>query len=106
MTVEEKISAFSDEIRQMFGQVRDIVYSVAPKAEETVWAGLPSYYVGDKFVRVIPFKDHLNIEAVGLTNHKSGLKDCKFTPKNMLQIFAGQPIPTDILSAAFRESLC
>lgn len=105
MTVEEKIAAFSDEIRRMFRQVRDIVYSVAPEAEETVWAGLPSYYVEDKFVRVIPFKDHLNIEAVGLNDRKSDLRDYKFTPKNMLQIFVGQQIPTDILSAAFRESL-
>lgn len=105
MTIKEKISHFSEDIRKIFGQVRDIVYSVAPEAEEKMWAGLPSYYVGEKFIRVIPFKDHLNIEAVGLINHKSGLKDYKFTPKNMLQIFVGQSIPTEVLTAAFRESL-
>ena len=28
-----------------------------------MWAKLPTYYVGESFVRLIPFKDHINIEA-------------------------------------------
>lgn len=34
--------------------------------EEKMWAKIPSYYYGEKFVRIIPFKDHINVEAEGL----------------------------------------
>lgn len=27
------------------------------------WAKLPSYYCGEKFIRIIPFKDHINIKS-------------------------------------------
>lgn len=101
---EEKLSKFSAEIQEMHSQLQSIVFTAAPTAQAKLWAGLPSYYVGEKFVRLIPFKDHINIEASALTNFKTQLQDYKFTPKNMLQIFIGQAIPTDIMSAVFFET--
>lgn len=67
--------------------------------------GLPSYYAGEKFVRIIPFKDHINVEAAALINYRAQLFDYKFTPKNMLQIFVGQAVPADVLKKVFTETL-
>lgn len=102
---EEKIKNFPPEVQNMFTQLDGIVCSVAPAAEKRIWAGLPSYYVGEAFVRLIPFKGHINIEASSLESYKAELNGYKFTPKNMLQICVGQSIPADILKKVFAEAL-
>lgn len=102
---EEKTSKYSQEIRDLFSRLNDLIFAAVPTVQTKLWAGLPSYYVGEKFVRLIPFKDHINIEAAALVNHKAKLSDYKFTPKNMLRISAGQVIPTDILNVAVNETL-
>lgn len=104
--VKEYIDKFSDEIKQPYYQLRKIIYdSVSQEVEEKLWAKLPSYYVGDNFVRFIPFKDHINIEANRIALHKEELNDYKITPKGMLQIYQNQTIPTDVLRQIFVESL-
>lgn len=70
-----------------------------------MWAGMPSFYSGVNFVRIIPFKDHINIEALALNKFKNHLQDYKFTPKNMLQIYLGQSIISEILKEVFFQSL-
>lgn len=58
-----------------------------------LWANLPSYCVGKSFVRLIEFKDHINIEAQAVISHKEELADYKITPKGMLQIYLKEDIP-------------
>ncbi|MDE7212952.1 MAG: hypothetical protein K2N42_00055, partial [Anaeroplasmataceae bacterium] len=83
-----------------------IVAVVSPNAIESLWAGLPTYSISkEKFVRIIPFKDHINIEALALITYKESLKDYKFTPKHMLQICVGEPIPRAILLKVCKETL-
>ncbi len=79
--------------------------SVSDKVEVKLWAKLPSYYVGDSYVRLIPFKDHINIEALAVVQFKEVLNDYKITPKGMLQIFINQDIPSDILKQIMIETL-
>lgn len=62
-------------------------------------------YVDESFVRLIPFKDHINIEAKPLVKYKDELDDYKMTPKGMLQIFVNQEIPEELLLKVFQESL-
>ncbi|MDE6618842.1 MAG: DUF1801 domain-containing protein [Clostridiales bacterium] len=102
---EEKLIKYSEEIRDLFSRLNDLVFAAVPTVQTKLWAGLPSYYVGEKFVRLIPFKDHLNIEAAALINHKAQLSNYKFTPKNMLQINIGQSISYEILTKVFAETL-
>ncbi|MBP0956277.1 MAG: hypothetical protein J5997_02805 [Oscillospiraceae bacterium] len=70
-----------------------------------MWAKIPSYYVGKSFVRLIPFKDHINIEAQAVIQHKEGLSGYKITPKGMLQMFLKQDIPYEVLKQIFAETL-
>ena len=68
-------------------KIRDVVFSVEDiSVEEKMWAKLPSYYYGDKFVRIIPFKDHINIEAEGFAGHMKYFDGCKFTPKGIKDV--------------------
>jgi len=104
--VKEYIEKFPSEIVALFSELRHLIYdSASSEPNETLWAKLPSYYVGESFVRLIPFKDHINIEATAITEHKEELTGYKITPKGMLQIFLKQDIPTDILKKIFAETL-
>lgn len=72
---------------------------------KSLWAKLPSYYVGDSFVRLIPFKNHINIETNTIVLHQEELDGYKITPKGMLQIYINQPVPFDVLKQIFTETL-
>lgn len=104
--VKEYIEKYPSEIITLFSELRQLIYdSIVSEPNETLWSKMPSYYVGEDFVRLIPFKDHINIEAIAITEHKEELTDYKITPKGMLQIFVSQEIPTDILKRIFAETL-
>ena len=100
--VKEYLQKYSDEIVDLFMELRSIIYeSVSAEIQETLWAKLPSYYIGESFVRLIPFKDHINIEAKAILAHREELSNYKITPKGMLQIYLNQDIPTKALKKIF-----
>ena len=104
--VKEYLEKYPKEIIDLFHTLRKIIYeSASRELEETLWAKLPSYTVGDAFVRLIPFKDHINIEARAVLQHTDELTDYKITPKGMLQLYAKQEIPVDVLKRVFAEAL-
>lgn len=104
--IQNYINRYSNEIKQLFIKIREqIMESIPCEAEERLWAKLPSYYVGDKFVRLILFKDHINIEAAALLSHKTELEQYKMTPRGMLQIYLNQEIPVSLFQTVFQETL-
>lgn len=104
--VKEYLEKFPCEITNLFGSLRRLIYdSVKAEIEETLWAKLPSYYVGDSFVRLIAFKDHINIEAKAVMEHKEELTDYKITPKGMLQVYVKQELPSEVLKQIFSQTL-
>ena len=99
------IDKYPSEIIDMYKNLRKIIFeSVSYEPEEVLWAKIPSYYVGESFVRLIPFKDHINIEARSITMHQEELTSYKITPKGMLQIYLKQDIPCEVLKQIFLES--
>jgi hypothetical protein len=104
--VKEYLEKYPREVIEMYNALRLLIYdSVSSEPEETLWAKLPSYYLGESFVRLIPFKDHINIEANAVLEYKDVLVDYKVTPKGMLQIFLKQDIPSDVLKRIFADTL-
>lgn len=104
--IKEYIDKYPSELIDMYNELRQIIFdSVACEPEETLWAKLPSYYVGENFVRLIPFKDHINIEAQTIIQHKEDLTGYKITPKGMVQIYLKQDIPHEVLKQIFAETL-
>ena len=108
--MNEQISAYlekyPDEVIGLLGELRRIIFdSASSRLQETLWARLPSDYAGESFVRLIPFKDHINIEARAVSDHRDALSGYRITPKGMLQIFVGQDIPSAVLKQIFAETL-
>lgn len=104
--IQNYIMKYTDEIQQLFCELRIlIIQSVSCDIEEKLWAKIPSYYNGDRFIRLIPFKDHINIEAAAIIENKDKLKEFKITPKGMLQIYCNQTIPERVLKIIFKDTL-
>lgn len=99
------IQNYPPEIAALFLELRRLVFSVSENAEEKLWAKLPSYYSGARFIRLIPFRDHINIEARAVLFHCAALAGYKITPKGMLQIYIHQEIPDRLLIPIFSETL-
>ncbi|GLB32449.1 hypothetical protein LAD12857_43720 [Lacrimispora amygdalina] len=57
------------------------------------------------FVRLTPFKDHINIEDAALLSHKAELEQYKMTPRGMLQIYLNQEIPASLFQTVFQKTL-
>lgn len=103
--VEVYLQKYPDGISKLFLRIRECVLSASSlPIEEKLWAKLPSYYCGDKFVRIIPFKDHINIEASGLAVHTDEFDGYKFTPRGMLQISLKQDFNNDLLIRVFQDT--
>lgn len=104
--VKEFIDKYPSEIIGMYDTLRKMIFdSVSCEPEEKLWAKLPSYYIGEAFVRLIPFKDHINVEAQAINEHREELTGYKITPKGMLQIYLKQDIPEEVLKQVFVETL-
>ncbi len=104
--VRELLEKYPSEIIAMYHSLRTLIYdSVSCEPEERLWAKLPSYYVGESFVRLIPFKDHINLEAQAVLWHKEELARYRITPKGMLQIGVKQELPCGVLLQIVKETL-
>ena len=104
--IKEYLEKYPSEIIEIYNTLRNLIFDSAPsEPQETLWAKIPSYYIGDSFVRLIPFKDHINIEAKAVLEHQEELSGYKITPKGMLQVFMKQEIPENILKQIFVETL-
>ena len=104
--VKEYIGKYPSNIIEMFSGLRQLIYDSTPSdPNEILWAKLPSYYVGESFVRLIPFKDHINIEAQATMKHKEELAGYKITPKGMVQVYVKEHLPLEVLKQIFLETL-
>lgn len=103
--VKEQIHKYPGEVQEMFLALKELIDSVSSDVKEKLWAKIPSYYVGERFVRLIPFKDHINVEAAAAIQYKEQLAGFKFTPKGMVQVFTGQELPRDVLRRVFQATL-
>ena len=104
-SVKEYLERYSDEIRALYGRLRQLVLEAAqPEPEERMWAKLPSYCVNDSFVRLIPFRDHINVQAKAIPDHREELAGYRITPKGMLQIGLKQELSEAPLKRILAET--
>ncbi|MDY0276848.1 MAG: DUF1801 domain-containing protein [Acholeplasma sp.] len=103
--INDKLSNYDDGIKDLFESLRSIIFEIEPNVEERMWAGLPSYYKGNNFIRLIPFKTYINIEARSTLSYVDELKEYKITPKGMLKITSYEQVSRDLLGKIFLGTL-
>lgn len=103
--IRSYLSSFDMETIHRFYELYDLIEECAPKGYyEKLWAKIPTVYYEDQFIRLIPFKDHINVEAKAVLLFKDSLVGYNITPKGMLQIYHSQLIPYEVLKKIFVES--
>ena len=56
--IKEYIDKYPNDIIDMYIVLSKLIFdSVSSEPQETMWAKLPTYYVGESFVRLIPFQN-------------------------------------------------
>lgn len=104
--VSLRLAAFPPELRNLYDELGTLLLeSAAQDVEERLWAKMPSYYVGEQYVRLVPFPDHINVQADSILEHREELQGYRLTPKGMLQIYTWQQVPTEVLRKVFSEAL-
>lgn len=60
--IKIKMEQYNPQIQTLFTEVMVLIKeSVLIEVKEKLWAQIPSFYVEERFVRIIPFKDHINV---------------------------------------------
>jgi uncharacterized protein YdhG (YjbR/CyaY superfamily) len=75
-------------------QLRHVIRAAAPKAEERISYGMPSYEYHGRLVYFAAFKNHVGLYAVG-NQHDSYTKELSgyLTGKSTARFQIGQPLP-------------
>jgi len=58
-TIDEYISVFSPSVQKILSQLRETIRDVAPKAEETISYGIPTFKLKNNLVHFAAFKNHI-----------------------------------------------
>jgi uncharacterized protein YdhG (YjbR/CyaY superfamily) len=101
--VDAYIAAAPVPAQPILRQLRDVIRAVAPKAEEKISYGMPSYGYHGRLVYFAAFKNHVGLYAIGqeqdsyakeLSGYLSGKSTARF------QI--GQPLPIALIRKVVR----
>ncbi|MDD6882421.1 MAG: DUF1801 domain-containing protein [Eubacteriales bacterium] len=102
---EVYMQKYPKSVVDLFLSLRQTIYdSVTGVLTEKMWARMANYSIGDKFVRLIPFQDHINMEAQAILQYKEELSEYKITPRGMLQIYLVQNIQSEVLIRIFAKT--
>lgn len=108
--MNKEISAYmekyTEDVQELFGILYEMILnSCNIEIEEKMWANMPSFYCGNNFIRLIPFKKHINVEASAIKDYLDDLDGYTVTPKKMLKVEVGQVVPTNTLELIFHDTL-
>jgi uncharacterized protein YdhG (YjbR/CyaY superfamily) len=75
-------------------QLRHVIKAAAPKADERISYGMPSYEYHGRLVHFAAFKNHIGLYAVG-SQHDSYAKELRgyLTGKSTARFQIGRPLP-------------
>jgi uncharacterized protein YdhG (YjbR/CyaY superfamily) len=99
-TVDEYIAGFPKNVRGVLEELRRVIGEAAPKAEETISYGIPTFDLnGRHLVHFGAYKNHVSFfpgGSSGIEALKKELSSFK-TSKGTVQFPLGKPIPFDLV---------
>ena len=97
-TIDEYISVFSPSVQKILSQLRETIRDVAPKAEETISYGIPTFKLKGNLVHFAAFKNHIGFYP---TPSAIDAFDEELSPykhaKGSVQFPIEKPIPFDLV---------
>lgn len=101
-TLNQYLVEYPLESQNRYHQVKDLINSIEPDITPYMWGGVPTFQRGNHYVRIIVFKDHLNINTSIGISVKELNPTYIITPKGMVQIFHHESLDIDWLKTLFQ----
>lgn len=97
-SIDEYISQFSEDIKEILEQIRAVIREAAPDASEKISYQMPTFYLNGNLVHFAAFKTHIGFYPVpsGIEKFKEELSQYK-GGKGSVQFPLDQPIPYDLI---------
>jgi uncharacterized protein YdhG (YjbR/CyaY superfamily) len=97
-TIDEYISTFPEDVRDILNTLRQTIRETAPEAEETISYQMPTFVLHGNLVHFAAFKNHIGFYPTpsGTETFKKELSPYK-TAKGSIQFPIDQPIPLQLI---------
>lgn len=98
MTIDGYIGSFPPQVQSKLLRLKALVLEIAPKAEETVSYGIPTFKLGKNLVHFAAFKSHIGFYPTpsGIIKFKNELAKY-ITSKGAIQFPLDQPLPINLI---------
>ncbi len=104
-TMDEYIAAFPKDVQDILGKMRRVIREAAPKSEEMISYGIPTFKLHGNLVHFAAFKNHIGFYPTpsAIAAFKKELSSYK-QAKGSVQFPLGKPIPFELVKkiAKFR----
>jgi uncharacterized protein YdhG (YjbR/CyaY superfamily) len=97
--IDEYIAAFPKDVQVKLSEIRDVIKKAAPKAEEAIKYGIPTYVLYGNLVHFGGFKNHLGFYPApqGIEEFKKELASYKGS-KGAIQFPYDRPLPKSLIT--------
>ena len=98
-SIDEYIATFPAEIQKILQEVRAVVKSAAPEAEEKISYQMPTFFLKGNLVHFAAFKNHIGFypAPTGIEAFAQDLSKYKGA-KGSVQFPLNQPMPLDLIA--------
>ena len=99
MTIDDYIKGYPKEMQKLLSQMRKTIQKAAPKADEAMKYGIPTFVLEGNLVHFGAAKNHIGFYpgSSGITYFKKKLTKYK-TSKGTVQFPLDQPLPLDLVT--------
>ena len=97
--IDEFIAGYPENIQKILKKIRATIRKAAPKAEETINYGIPTFTLNGNLVHFSAFKKHIGFYPApsGIENFKKELSAYE-SAKGSVKFPLDQPIPFDLIT--------
>jgi uncharacterized protein YdhG (YjbR/CyaY superfamily) len=97
-TIDEYISGFPEDVRQILTQIRSVIKESAPGAVEKISYQLPTFYLNGNLVHFAAFPKHIGFYPTpgGIEAFKDEIARYKWS-KGAVQFPLDEPMPYDLI---------
>ena len=97
-TIDEYISQFPEDIQEILTKIRSLIHKEAPKAEEAMSYGVPTFKLNGNLVNFAAFKKHIGFYPTpsGIDAFRSELSDYSIS-KGTVRFPLDKPIPYTLI---------
>jgi uncharacterized protein YdhG (YjbR/CyaY superfamily) len=96
--IDEYIAGFPEDVRQLLEEMRSTIQKVAPKAEETIKYGMPTFVFNGNLVYFAAYKNHIGFypAPVGVAEFKKAISPYE-AGKGTLQFPLDKKLPLALI---------